>query len=269
MKKGIRGHDIRANGLEKISLMAKEYDIKYLQLVLEKSVEGFKLGDYTEEYAVSLKNQLKDTKVAILGSYINPSNPNDSELDIDIKKFKEKIRYAKTLKPIAVGTETGIYKEGKTDTEEAYQYLLKNLKELVIEAERVGVNVGIEGVHCFVINTPQKMKRLIDDLDSDNVKVIFDPVNYININNYQNQDDIIDDALELLADKICVIHIKDFVVNDHKIEPVKPLEGMLNYALIFRKMKKYNIDVPLICEEINECDAAVAFENMEKMVHSI
>ena len=147
-------------------------------------MEGFKLGDYTEEYAVSLKNQLKDTKVAILGSYINPSNPNDSELDIDIKKFKEKIRYAKTLKPIAVGTETGIYKEGKTDTEEAYQYLLKNLKELVIEAERVGVNVGIEGVHCFVINTPQKMKRLI-------------------------------------------------------------------------------------CEEINECDAAVAFENMEKMVHSI
>lgn len=228
MKKGIRGHDIRANGLEKISLMAKEYDIKYLQLVLEKSVEGFKLGDYTEEYAVSLKNQLKDTKVAILGSYINPSNPNDSELDIDIKKFKEKIRYAKTLKPIAVGTETGIYKEGKTDTEEAYQYLLKNLKELVIEAERVGVNVGIEGVHCFVINTPQKMKRLIDDLDSDNVKVIFDPVNYININNYQNQDDIIDDTFELLADKICVIHIKDFVVNDHKIEPVKPLGGMLN-----------------------------------------
>ena len=34
-------------------------------------------------------------------------------------------------------------------------------------------------------------------------------------------------------------------------------------------MKKYNIDVPLICEEINECDAAVAFENIKKMVHSI
>lgn len=40
MKKGIRGHDIRANGLEKISLMAKEYDIKYLQLVLEKMVHS-------------------------------------------------------------------------------------------------------------------------------------------------------------------------------------------------------------------------------------
>ena len=58
------------------------------------------------------------------------------------------------------------------------------MREIVKEAERYNVNIGIEGVHCFVINTPQKMKRLIDDLDSDNVKVIFDPVNYLNINNY-------------------------------------------------------------------------------------
>ena len=112
MKKGIRGHDIRAEGLSNISLSAKEHSIEYLQLVLEKSIDGFKTGNFTNAYALNIKNKLSGTKIAILGSYINPSNPNDDELTFDIDKSKEKIKYANVLNPIAVGTETGIYKEG-------------------------------------------------------------------------------------------------------------------------------------------------------------
>lgn len=264
MKKGIRGHDIRAEGLEKISLSAKEHGIEYLQLVLEKSIDGFKTGEFTQDYAFSLKNKLGDTKIAILGSYINPSNPNDDELLFDINKFKEKIKYASILTPIAVGTETGIYKEGMTDSEEAYQMVLKTMKEIVSEAKKYDVNVGIEGVHCFVINTPQKMKRLVDDLNSNNVKVIFDPVNYLNINNYQNQDEMINDIFSLLSDKICVLHAKDFVVENGEFKSVKPTEGMLNYELIFKRMKENNLDIPIICEEINEDEASVAFDNLKK-----
>lgn len=265
MKKGIRGHDINAEGLENISLSAKEHDIEYLQLVLEKSVDGFKTGDFTQEYATSFKHKLGITKIAILGSYINPSSPNDSELLFDVNKFKEKIKYASILKPIAVGTETGIYKEGETNSEEAYQRVLETMKEIVSEAEKYDVNVGIEGVWCFVINSPQKMKRLVDDINSDNVKVIFDPVNYLNINNYQNQDEMIKDIFTLLSDKICVLHAKDFIVENGEFKTVKPGDGMLNYELIFKKMNEHNLDIPIICEEINEEEANSAFQNLEKL----
>lgn len=263
MKKGIRGHDIRATGIEDISLTAKAHNIEYLQLVLEKSISGFETGNFTEEYAHLLKKQLGDTKIAILGSYINPSNPDDVGLKTDIDKFKEKIKFATILKPVAVGTETGIYKEGMTNSEEAYMRVLQTMREIVSEAEEQGVNIGLEGVHCYVINTPQKMKRLVDDLDSDNVKVIFDPVNYLNIDNYCNQDEMIEDMFNLLSDKICVLHAKDFVVENGEIKMAKPTEGMLNYKFIFEKMKECNIDIPIICEEINEVEAVVAFKNLE------
>lgn len=265
MKKGIRGHDIRAEGLQNISLSAKEHNIEYLQLVFEKSIDGFKTGDFTEEYAKEIKEQLGDTKIAILGSYINPSNPDDAGLKTDIDKFKEKIIYASILNPIAVGTETGIYKEGETTSEEAYNRVFHTIKGLVIEAEKYGVNVGIEGVHCFVINTPAKMKRLIDDLDSDNVKVIFDPVNYLNIDNYKEQDKMINDIFSLLADKICVLHAKDFVVENGEMKFEKPTEGMLNYKLIFEKIREHNLDIPVICEEINEVEAKIAFDKLEEL----
>lgn len=265
MKRGIRGHDIEASGLTNVSVSAKEHNIEYLQLVLEKSIEGFKTGDFTSEYAEKIKEELGDTKIAILGSYINPSNPDDDGLRFDIERFKEKIRYATVLNPIAVGTETGIYKDGETYTEEAYQRVLGTMKEIVAEAEALGVTVGIEGVCWFVINTPQKMKRIVDDLNSDNVKVIFDPCNYLNFDNYAEQDKMINDMFELLADKICVLHAKDFVVGDGELKFAKPTEGLLNYKLIFEKMKEYNIDVPVICEEINENDASIAFKKLEEL----
>lgn len=265
MKKGIRGHDVIAKGLENICTKCEKLDISYLQLVLEKSIDGFEFGMFTNEYAGVIKNQLGNTKIAILGSYINPSNPDDALLTQDIQKFKEKIKYAAILNPIAVGTETGIYKEGLTDTEEAYQRVLNSMREIVKEAERYNVNIGIEGGHCFVINTPEKMKRLADDLNSDNVKVIFDPVSYMNTGNYKDMDKMINDMFSLLSDKICVLHAKDFIVENGEFKLVKPTEGMLNYKLIFEKMKEYNLDIPIISEEINDVEANIAFENLEEL----
>lgn len=265
MKKGIRAHDIRAEGLSQIAEKAKASGIEYLQLVLEKSIENFKQNNFSDRYANELKKQLDGTKIAILGSYINPSNPCDDELNADIEKFKEKIKYASVLNPIAVGTETGIYKEGMTDSEEAYSRVLNTIREIVSEAEKYGVNIGIEGVHFFVINSPKKMKRLIDDINSENIKVIFDPVNYLNKDNYNKQDDIINEIFDLLADKICVLHAKDFIIENGEMKMVNPTEGMLNYPLIFRKMREYNLDIPIICEEINEEEASEAFEKMKGM----
>lgn len=253
--------------MENISKCCSDKGIEYVQLVLEKSVDGFKTGDFSKEYAEELKKQLGTVRVAVLGSYINPSNPNDDELKIDLDKFKEKIKYASVLNPIVVGTETGTYKDGMTNSEEAYQRVLSSIKEVVEEGERYGVNIGIEGVHCFVINTPQMMKRLVDDLNSDNVRVIFDPVNYINEDNYQNQDKIIEDVFELLGDKICVLHAKDFVINDGKMAGTKPGCGLLNYELIMKKIAEYGLDIPIICEEIDEDEANKAFERLEKIIN--
>ena len=263
MKKGIRGHDVEAQGLENICDKAKKSGIEYLQLVLEKSIDDFKTGDFSEEYAEQIKKQLGDTKVIILGSYINPSHPDDEILRSEINKFKEKIQYARILKPVAVGTETGKYKEGETYSEEAYQRLLKSMREIVEYAEEYDVNVGIEGVCWFVINTPKKMKRIVDELASSNVKVIFDPVNYLNFDNYQAQDEMIRDAFDLLSDRICAIHAKDFIVEDGRLKGTKITEGMLNYNLIFEKMREYNLDVPIICEGMNEEDSSIAYEKLE------
>lgn len=269
MKRAIRGHDVNAKGLKNIAERAKEFGFEYIQLALDLSKEEFSLGKFSEEYANEIKNDLGDRKLSILSSYINPSDRNPESLAVSLEKFKDKIHYASILKPLAVGTETGVYRDADGNslnhTEEAYQYVLKNIKELVCEAEKYDVNVAVEGVHVFVINSPERLARLVKDINSPNMKVIFDPVNYITADNYKEQDKMITQMFELLSDKIVSIHAKDFVIEDGAVKMVLPGEGMLNYKLIFDLLKKNNMDIPIISESIMDENAKIGLDNLEKI----
>lgn len=270
MKKSIRGHDVSAQGLKNIAERAKGLGFEYMQLALDLSKEEFALGKFNESYANEIADELCGMKLSILSSYINLSDTNHESLALSLEKFKDKIHYAAILKPYAVGTETGCYYDAegnnKTHTEEAYQYVLKNLKELVKEAEKCGVNIAVEGVFDFVINSPECLARLVSDLNSDNVKVIFDPLNYLNMGNYQEQDKMITEMFDLLADRMVAIHAKDFTVKDGEFDRRVLLgEGMLNYDLIFSLLKKNNMDIPMISEMIQDEYAAKGLANLEKI----
>ena len=117
-------------------------------------------------------------------------------------------------------------------------------------------------MHCFVIDSPEMLKKLIDDVDSPNIKAIFDPCNLINEQNYLKQDEIINSMFNLLSDKIVVLHAKDFVVEDGKMKLVAPGEGMLNYKLIFEKLDS---NTPIIMEELNDEESVKAFSALEKI----
>ena len=96
------------------------------------------------------------------------------------------------------------------------------------------------------------MKRLIDDLNSDNVCVIFDPLNYLNNTNYKNQDEIFNEFYELLADKTEVIHLKDFIIKDGRISYEYPCKGMLSKDIVFERLLKLKPEIPVMLEEVKE-----------------
>lgn len=260
MNVGIRAHDFPTTDITALSEKCREYDINHIQLALAKSMPDIKPGMFSPDFAKYIKAELDKNSVAItvLGCYINPVDHDEERLKDSFAYFIENLKYAKFLNAGMVGLETGfVGKELNPDenhTEEAYQKLLANMKILVSNAEKLGVMIGVEGVSVFVIDTPQKMKRLIDDLNSPNVLTIFDPVNYLNEENYKNQDKIITDTFEMLGDRMGAIHVKDFVVEDGKLKDVVPGEGILNFELIVSLAQKYKPHMPFLLEGAAECD---------------
>lgn len=261
MNYGMRCHDICPKGtMDEVFDAVKANGIHQIQLALGKSISGydFNYGHYSPGFGRTIGQKLKerDIHVAVLGCYINPTNPDEKMRQAEVRKFIEHLKYAKAIGADMVGTETGRYDADfqvvpYTYTEGCYQLLLKSMREIVSAAEKLGVIVGIEAVYDHTLYCPEMMRRFLEDMDSPNVEAILDPVNLISAENYQNQDEILEKAFKLYGDRISMIHIKDFVMKDGQPEFAYVGDGLFHYETLMKLLKKEKPYAAMLLENSN------------------
>lgn len=255
---GMRGHDISADNIEELAKKFNEYGLNSIQLVLKKSINGFKEGMFSLSFSKQIGKvfEKQNVDIPILGCYINPSSTNPENLKNDTDYFIENLKYAKFMNAGAVGLETGFVGDTcisqNNHTEEAYQHLLKTMKYLTGEAEKLGVMIAVEAVSCFVIHSPETMLRLVNDLNSPNICVIFDLLNLLTMDNYKNQAQIIETAFDILGDKIIAVHLKDFKIEHNRLVQCSIGEGLLNIPFLLSAVKNTKPYLPIILEGTNE-----------------
>lgn len=262
MEFGMRGHDLggKQNFSDFIQKVTQN-NINYIQLAFKKSLADidFTYGNYSPGLANYIGQTLKDNNihVSVLGCYINPTNPDENKRELELKTFIEHLKYAKAIGADMVGTETGRHdKDFKvvpyTYTEGNYQILLKSMRRIVDAAEKLGVMVGVEAVTTHTLYCPEMMKRFLEDINSPAVYVIFDPVNLIDENNYTEQEKMMDSCFEYYGDRIAVMHIKDFIIEDGNAKYAQIGEGMFNYKHLFTLLKKHKPYIHMLLENSNE-----------------
>lgn len=254
---GVRGHDLSKTNIEDLAKAVNSEGFSHIQLALGKALGEYgrlngKLNSGIMNYIKEELNK-KNVRISVLGCYINLANPCATSRKKDLEYFKENIRYALDSGCRIIGTETGCFTKDYTYTElnyteEAFNIFLESLKELVSEAEKFGVMVAIEGVSSHIVNTPQKMKKVLDEVNSNNLQIILDVVNYLNEKNYLEQDKVMTECFELFGDKINIIHLKDFRVIDNKVSVVNIGDGILNIKLLIELVQKYKPYVDILIE---------------------
>ena len=273
IKFGIRAHDMGKYTIEdfpKLLQLIRELDGECIQLALAKSFTDFNYSpdNLDEKFANFLSQELKvhNVVLSVLGCYINLTDTDEKKRQESLNKFKNHLRFSKYLKTSLVGTETGCFNTTYTytklnDSEEAFNLFLNSMKTLVNYAEEIQTNLAIEGVAKHIISTPEKMKKALDILNSDRLKVIFDPVNFLTINNYQNQREIITQAFKLFGDKIERIHLKDFIIEDNQMKVVPIGQGEFDIKFFIDELKKYKDDIEILLENstVNTAKECIAF----------
>ena len=246
MQLGIRLHDTKKLCFEERIADVSQLGFKCGHLALAKVIDEFPTTDeaLTPGLAMYLKNVFakNNVDIAVLGCYLNLANPNPEKLAQITHRYMAHIRFASWLGCGVVGTETGAPNETYTHVpechgEETLQTFITNLRPVVKYAEQMGVVMAIEPVWKHIVCNPKRARRVLDEINSPNLQIILDPVNLLDICNYQDQVAIVDEAIELLGPDVAMVHLKDFVVEDSKLVSVGAGLGQMDYTSVIKFMK--------------------------------
>jgi sugar phosphate isomerase/epimerase len=252
-------------------LQANE-ELDFVQLALSKAVADIDTGigrlNPGMAHHIGEAFSKAGIRIGVLGCYINPVHPDPAARQLEIKRFKEHIRFAHWLGVPTVATETGDL-ELHSDEEAGWSILLETVKELVEEAEKWGVHIGLEPVSTHTLSTPEKMRRILDDIPSSNLGVVFDPCNLVDKQHLELQDDMVEKSFRLFGDRIVLVHIKDIIVTEPGAgwggaawDYVQAGKGIFHAKEFFVKLREHKPFVDISLEalkphEINEGIRAV------------
>lgn len=275
---GIRIHDGEKLPLEQLLPMLSQRGFTCGHLALSKSVRenSVDISALTPGYAMYLKKLFarNDMDIAVLGCYLNLAVPDEEKLAKNLKQYMASIRFASQLGCGVVGTETGApnpeYRfEEACRSDESLCVFIKNLRTVVSYAEKMGVTVAIEPVLKHIVYSPKRARQVLDEINSPNLQIIFDPVNLLGTENYENRAEIFREAMELLGDDIAVVHIKDFTVRGNELVSSAAGTGMMDYTEIMRFIKREKPYIHVSLENTNPQNAQAAREKIQQIWNEI
>lgn len=275
----IRGHDFnRVDTPEELAQKITATGIKSIQFALPMSFpqipsDGVNMNPGMGSHFRRVFKQ-HDMEIAVLSCYINMIHPDESERAHVLDKFERYLKVAKSFGAQMVATETGcvdaeIHYTEDNFTQEAFEKVVASVKQLANVAEKVGMTVAIEGGMNHPIYSPQKVRELLDRVQSPNVQIILDVTNFLRGHNYQEQRAIIDESFELFGSELIGIHLKDFEVVDGEVRPVAIGTGQMDFAYLLEKVHAQKPYLHLIMEETKEKDVPAAIRYLEKLSESI
>ena len=249
---GIRLHDVNTGlpeeeqTLERRAAKAKEEGFSCVQLAFGKVMKGITFDScaLTEGLGFHAKRVLEANGLdtAVLGCYLNLAHPDPEKLEEIRSRYYGNIRVASVLGAGCVGTETGApnaqYKtDANTHTKEALDTFIRGLDPVVECAENYGVTMAIEPVWNHIVHTPDRALSVLRSIGSRNLRIIFDPVNLLCMDNADRREEVFADAVDKLGDYITVVHLKDFVREDGKLKSIAAGTGEMDYRQVLGFVK--------------------------------
>lgn len=124
--------------------------------------------------------------------------------------------------------------------DEALSTFIKNLKPVVRCVEQYGVMVAIEPVVKHIVYNARRARRVLDEIGSANLQILFDPVNLLSMENVDHREEVIAEAIELLGKDIAMIHFKDFLPEDAdgQLKATGAGKGGMDYTQVMRFAKR-------------------------------
>lgn len=257
-----RGHDLsHVQTVDDLAKKVSQQKISTLQLALSRSFptlpsDGQAINAGMGQY---MKNILakEGISVGILSCYINMIHPDLFVRETVLRQFERYLQCAASFGATMVATETGSVSEAgyteKNFSEEAFSQIVEAIRQLVRAGEKYRMMVGIEPGLNHPLYSLDRVAELIETIDSDYLGIILDPTNLITAENHHQQVGLVEEAFERFGEKICGLHLKDYLVSDEgKIIPADLGTGLIDYEAIVTIAQEHRPYLYIVLEETKD-----------------
>lgn len=144
--------------------------------------------------------------------------------------------------------------------QEAWDWMLGEMKEVAPLAEEKGVTVGIENVWNKFLLSPKEMGDFVDAVGSPRVGCYLDTANMMFYGYPEHW-------IRGLGDRIARVHFKDFVRREKTFVPL--MDGDTDWATVVKDLRDIGYDRPVIHEVGGDRDLQIEMAKRMKKIVSL
>jgi len=220
MKIGAFSPEIPADTTGELFRKAREYGFSQMQYSysLDASEEMPELIPDSLNREIAAESARNGIEIVAVNGTFNMAHPDIAVRQKGIVRFERVASscgiYGCKLVTLCTGTRTRERMwaaHPDNDTPEAWKDMTAVMEQLIPIADKYDVSLGIEIEATNVINTPEKAKKLIEDLKSPRLKIVMDAANlfHAGMAKRENVRTVIAGAIGLLGPWIVLAHGKD------------------------------------------------------------
>jgi sugar phosphate isomerase/epimerase len=137
------------------------------------------------------------------------------------------------------------------NTPEAWRDLVESMKQALAVAAEYDVVLALEPEVANVIDSAQKARRLLDEMQSPYLKVCIDGANIFHKGELPKMREILDEAFALLGEDIALAHAKD-LDTDGQAGHLAAGTGLLDYDQYLGLLKESGYDGAVVLHGLSE-----------------
>jgi sugar phosphate isomerase/epimerase len=127
-------------------------------------------------------------------------------------------------------------------TDEAFSTLVDSLRQVCAAAEEYGITLAVEGHTLSILDTPERIRELIETVGSPTLRFNADPVNFVSsLREAYDTTTMINRMFDVLGEYTICGHAKDFYVQDRLVlhmEEAAVGEGLLDQETFLRRFEE-------------------------------
>ena len=282
MRLGICTSDFKPQRME--TLFKKIHDFGFTAVQLNfRSIEQEEMPSViSDEFINKIENEtiINKIKITSINGTFNMAQSDYTKRDESIRRFSVIVdacgKLGCNIITLCTGTRStdSMWKwHPDNATKAAWDEVIETTRIIAAIADKANISLGVETEASNVVDTPQKTRKMMDEVGFDNVKVILDCANLFlpGTAHVENVHSTIKNAFDLLGKEVILAHGKD-IADTQGISFCATGQGIVDYDYFIESLKQYHYKGDIILHGIydeTKMSSCLEFMKQKLIKHKI